>query len=59
MTNEQYQILIRVDERVGTLLAFQLKTEERLRRLEKARNWLAGVITAVAALFGYHTDIYK
>jgi len=53
---EDREILIRVDERVGTLLGNQADQEKRIRKLERWRNIMAGLIAALGSAFGYKSN---
>ena len=53
MTDEQYETLIAVDTKVTAILLIQTDHEGRLRKLERFRNWAAGVGAAVVAFFTY------
>lgn len=53
MNDHQTQILYSVDEKVTQLVDYMKDHETRIRKLEKFRNWAAGVGSAVSALFGY------
>lgn len=55
MTDEQHEILIRIDERVSVLVISNVDQEKRLRALERFRNWSAGLGASVVSAFGlYH-----
>ena len=55
MTDEQHEILIRIDERVSVLVISTVDQEKRLRALERFRNWSAGLGASVVSAFGlYH-----
>jgi hypothetical protein len=53
MTNDQYETLIGVDTKVTALLTAHLDHENRLRNLERFRNWAAGIGTAISAFIAY------
>lgn len=53
MTNDQYETLVSVDTKVTEILLIQSDHEMRLRRLERVRNWAAGVGATIAAAFAY------
>lgn len=53
MTNEQSQMLTRIDERVNALLLISVDVEKRVRRLEQFRNWAAGVAAIIGTALGF------
>ena len=54
MNQEQHEMLVRIDERVNDLLGTAKDVETRLRRLERFRNWAAGVGAVISAALGYN-----
>lgn len=53
MTPEQFEVLIRVDQKVDTLIEQKTDHETRLRSLEKTKHWTMGFAAAVSALVSY------
>ncbi len=47
-------MLVRIDERVDSLLTISKDVEIRLRRLERFRNWAAGIVAAIGTALGYN-----
>ncbi len=56
MNPEQHELLVRIDERVGTLVTVQSDQEARIRKLERFRNWAAGLFAALGAAFGININ---
>ena len=52
MSPEEREILIRIDERVGVLIGTQEDQEVRIRKLERFRNWSAGLAASLGGFFG-------
>lgn len=53
MTNDQFTLLVSVDTKVTALLNHKNDHEARIRKLERTRNWLAGVGATVSAILGW------
>lgn len=53
MSPDQFELLIEIDGKVTQLLEIRLDHETRIRKLERVRNWAAGVGSAIAAFFSY------
>lgn len=54
MNQEQHDMLVRIDERVDSLLTVSKDVEVRLRRLERFMNWAAGVVAVIGTALGYN-----
>ena len=52
MTEEQHEILIRIDERTDQLIKGQDDQEKRIRALERFRNWAGGLVAVGASALG-------
>jgi len=52
MTEEQFAILIRIDEKTESLVEGQKDQEERIRKLEKFRNWASGLAASIMGAAG-------
>ena len=46
MTQEEHELLVRIDERVGVLTEGHKNQERRIRGLERVRNWAYGAMAA-------------
>ncbi|MEE8386880.1 MAG: hypothetical protein V3S01_13280 [Dehalococcoidia bacterium] len=53
MNEQQHEILIRLDENVKVLVSGQADQEVRIRKLERFRNWAAGVLAFAGAALGF------
>jgi hypothetical protein len=53
MNEEQFALLIEIDSKVTHLVEIRLDHELRLRKLERFRNWVAGVGAAISAAAAY------
>jgi hypothetical protein len=54
LNHDEWSLLVRIDERVASLIEGGADREARIRSLEKFRNWGTGVVAAVSSLFGYN-----
>lgn len=52
MNSEQHEMLVRIDERTEKLLAHTADHEDRLRSLERLRNWALGSVATGSTLVG-------
>jgi hypothetical protein len=55
---KQTELLVRIDERVGTLATRDDDHELRLRKLEQFRNWAIGTSTTIASAFGFKITFF-
>ena len=57
MTNDQHEMLIRIDERVGELVKEGKDVEVRVRALEKFRWVAGGTLASLLGAFGIKTHL--
>ena len=54
MNADEHELLVRIDMNVDTLLASRIDQESRLRKLERFKSWITGILAVIGSGLGIH-----